>query len=166
MTRSVEQGLLEAASKAWRVLVVGFVTCCMYLAVITWGPGIEGRFAPVITDYQLENIRLIQGGGFSFRPKFIKKRDCTYYGVTWFAESGEGDLTRIQLGRQSDESPPLTGPVGRRTGDRQTLYPPEGTISIWALNHHQCGTPWQTRTMVGPFLMDAGRPSPTAGGSV
>lgn len=161
MTHSVKRGLQEAAGNAGRVLAGGFVAFCLYLGLVTFGPGLEGRFFPVITNYQLENIRLINGGGFSFRPSFVKARDCTYFGVTWFAEDDTGDLTRIQLGKQSDPSPPITGPVGQRTGERQTLFPPEGTVSIWALNHHQCGTPWQTRTMVGPFVVEGGRPSPT-----
>lgn len=161
MTHSVERGLKEAGGNFLKVLGGGLVAALLYLGFVVVGPGIEGRFYPVITDYRLENIRTVQNGGFSFRPTFIKKRDCTYYGVTWFAEDDAGALVRIQLGRQAQPGPPLTGPTGARLGDRVTLYPPEGTVSVFGLNHHECGTPWQTRTMVGPFPIINGKLQPT-----
>lgn len=158
---SVTRGLKEAWENFTRVVFGGMIAGGLYLGTVTLGPGIEGKFFPVITDYQLMNIRAVSGDGFSFRGAFTKKRDCTYYGVTWFAQDQAGNLTRIQLGRQSEAGPPITGPVGQRIGDRVTLYPPDGTVSIFGLNHHQCGTPWQTRTMVGPFAVIDGRPNPT-----
>lgn len=157
----ITRGLLEAWDNFKRVLFGGLIAGGMYLGVVTLGPGVEGQFFPVITDYRLENIRAVSGNGFSFRGAFVKRRDCTYFGVTWFAQDAAGNLTRIQLGRQSQPGPPITGPTGQRIGDRVTLFPPEGTISIFGLNHHQCGTPWQTRTMVGPFAVIDGRPNAT-----
>lgn len=158
MPYSIRAGLREASSNALRVLLGGFIAFGFYVFLILFGPSIEGRFAPVLTDYRLENIRAKQGGGFSFRPAFTKVRDCTYYGVTWFAQSEGGELTRIQMGRTSDPGPPITGPVGARRGERVALYPPADTKAIFALNHHECGTPWQTRTMVGPFMIFNGLP--------
>lgn len=159
MTHSVERGLREAVDNALRVLGGGIVAFCLYLGMVTFGPGLEGRFLPVIKDYQLDNVRMLQDGGFSFRPTFIKARDCTYFGVTWFAQDGDGNLTRIQLGRM-DAGSPATGPTGRRVGDRVVLHPPAGTTSIFGLNHHDCGPLWQTRTLVGPFPIIDGRPAP------
>lgn len=150
MTQSVERGLREAFDNALKVLGGGIVAFCLYLALVSFGPGIEGRFFPVITKYELHNVRSVGDGGFSFRASFTKTRDCTYFGVTWFAQDEFGNLTRIQLGKV-DAGPPMTGPTGLRLGDRVVLYPPAGTVSIFGLNHHECGTPWQTRTMVGPF---------------
>lgn len=160
MTRSVEQGLREAWDNLVKVLGGGVVAFCLYLALVSFGPGIEGKFFPVITRYELTNVRAVGDGGFSFRPAFTKARDCTYFGVTWFAQDDLGNLTRVQLGRV-DAGPPETGPIGNRVGNRVVLYPPEGTVSIFALNHHECGTPWQTRTLVGPFPMVGGRPGPS-----
>lgn len=166
MSHSVEKGLKEAWDNFLKVLGGGVVAVGIYLIFISFGPGIEGRFFPVIGNYQLDNIRSLQDGGFSFRPTFTKERDCTYFGVTWFAQDADGNLTRIQLGRQSNQGPPVTGPTGKRLGERQTLFPPQGTVSIFGLNHHECGTPWQTRTMVGPFPIIDGKlmPAPTEGG--
>lgn len=162
MTHSVRRGLSEAFRNMMLVLGGGVFAALFYIGFVAIGPGIEGKFFPVIANYKLENLRAVANGGYSFRPSFTKKRDCTYFGVTWFAQDASGNLTRIQLGRQSQPGPPITGPTGLRVGDRVTLYPPEGTVSIFGLNHHECGTPWQTRTMVGPFPVIDGRPSATA----
>lgn len=162
MSNSVLRGLGEALWNAAKVLGAGFVFFCFYFAFIGWGPMIEGRFFPVIKNYELHNIRAVQNGeGFSFSPTFDKTRDCTYYGVTWFAQGESGGLGRIQLGRVNS-GPPTTGPTGVRIGDRVTLYPPPGTISIFGVNHHECGMPWQTRTIVGPFEVVDGRPATKA----
>lgn len=162
MTHSVERGLKEAWRNMLSVMGGGLFAAMIYLGFVTIGPGIEGKFFPVITNYKLENMRAVQNGGFSFRASFTKKRDCTYYGVTWFAQDAKGNLTRIQLARSDSPGPPITGPTGQRLGDRVTLYPPAGSLFIFGLNHHECGTPWQTRTMVGPFPVINGRPQPTA----
>lgn len=161
MTHSVERGLKEAMNNALRVLGGGVIAFALYLGLVTIGPGVEGKFFPVIADYRLENLRAVSNGGYSFRASFTKKRDCTYFGVTWFAQDPSGNLTRIQLGRSNQPGPPITGPTGQRLGDRVTLYPPAGTVSIFGLNHHECGTPWQTRTMVGPYPVIDGRPNAT-----
>lgn len=161
MTHSVQKGLKEAAGNFLKVLGGGLVAALLYIGFIVTGPGVEGSFFPVLSDYELKNVRHVQNDGFSFRPSFTKTRDCTYFGVTWFAQDEAGNLTRIQLGRNSNPGPPITGPTGLRIGERQTLYPPEGTTSIFALNHHECGTPWQTRTMVGPFQIINGELSAT-----
>lgn len=155
-------GLKFAFFNALRVLWGGIVAFSLLFVLVSVGPGIESKFFPVITNYELHNVRRIQGGGFSFRPDFVKERDCTYYGVTWFAQDATGSLSRIQLGRQYQPGPPETGPTGKRAGDRVTLYPPAGTISIFGLNHHECGSLWQTRTMVGPFVLTEGRPDAKA----
>lgn len=158
MTRSVEWGLREALGNAGRVMASGLLAFLLYWGFITVGPGLDGWANPVISDYRIEGVRSLQNGaGFSFRASFVKRRDCTYYGVTWFGMDNAGNLTRIQLGR-SDAGPPLTGPTGKRMGDRLTLYPPHGTTSIFGLNQHDCGWPWQTRTIVGPFTLDHGKP--------
>lgn len=160
MTRSVERGLQEAFRNMMLVLGGGLFAALLYLGFVSVGPGIEGKFMPVLADYRLDAIRPLANAGFSFRPTFVKKRDCTYFGVTWFAQDETGNLTRIQLGRQSQPGPPITGPIGRRVGERVSLYPPQGTLSIFGLNHHECGTPWQTRTMVGPFPIINGQLQP------
>lgn len=162
MKNHAVSGLIFAGKNALRTIWGGAVTVSMLFAFTAIGPGIESKFFPVITDYELQNIRRIQGGGFSFRPDFIKERDCTYYGVTWFAVDEKGDISRIQLGRQYEPGPPETGPVGRRAGERVTLYPPEGTRSVFGINHHQCSSLWQTRTTVGPFMLVEGRPDAKA----
>lgn len=159
MTQSVERGLREAWENALKVMGGGIVAFCLYLGLITFGPGLEGRFFPVIINYQLQNVRAVAEDGFSFRPIFTKVRDCTYFGVTWFAQDTEGNLTRLQLGRM-EAGPPMTGPTGGRVGDRVALYPPAGTVAIFGLNHHDCGAPWQTRTLVGPFPIVDGMPRP------
>lgn len=159
MTQSVERGLREAWENALKVMFGGVVAFCLYLGLVSFGPGIEGKFFPVIANYELTNIRAVSNGGFSFRPTFIKKRDCTYFGVTWFAQDEAGNLTRLHLGRM-DAGPPETGPTGGRVGDRVALYPPDGTVAVFGLNHHECGTPWQTRTLVGPYPLVNGRPGP------
>lgn len=163
MARAIRLGLWQALANALRVLGAGLVAFAAYLALVIFGPGVEGWAAPVITNYQLHDVRRISNGGFSFRPTFTKTRDCTYYGVSWFAQDKRGNLTRVQIVR-GEPSPPTTGPTGERTGDRMTLYPPNGTTAIFGLNHHDCGMPWQTRTMVGPFSLIDGRlqahPSP------
>lgn len=167
MSHSIARGLREAVDNALRILGGGAVAALLYLGFVSVGPGIDGWMAPVIADYRLENVRRLSDGGFSFRPSFTKKRDCTYFGVTWFAKDEAGNLTRIQLGRQMQPGPPLTGPTGQRIGDRVTLYPPAGSLSIFGLNHHECGFPWQTRTQVGPFDIINGKPIPavTDGGN-
>lgn len=162
MSHPIRSGLKEAWDNCVRVVIGGIIAFCLYLGLVSVGPGIEGRFFPVITDYHLENIRTVQNGGFSFRATFTKKRDCTYFGVTWFAQDDKGALTRIQLVRQQQPGPPITGPTGKRVGERITMYPPAGTVQIFGLNHHECGTPWQTRTMVGPFAVTNGRPTATS----
>lgn len=158
MSRHVARGLLEATLNALKVMGAGLTFFCFYFAFIIWGPAVEGRFSPVITNYELHNVRSVQNGaGFSFQPTFEKTRDCTYYGVTWFAQDENGRLMRVQLGRVN-AGPPVTGPTGDRLGDRVTLFPPEGSVAIFGINHHECGLPWQTRTIVGPFEIIDGRP--------
>lgn len=155
--RDIWWALRDAARNAWRVAVTAMVVLGLYIVFITFGPGIEGSYFPVLDNYRLTAVRSLQSGGFSFRPQFEKERDCDYYGVAWFAQDAAGNLTRVQVARNSEEAgPPETGPVGNRVGNRVTIYPPAGTTAIFGVNHHQCRLPWQTRTIVGPFAITNG----------
>ena len=155
--RNIWYALKDSARDAWRTLVAAIVAFGFYLLFIMFGPGIEGRYFPVLEDYRLTAVREVSGGGYSFRPIFEKTRDCDYYGAAWFAQDRTGNLTRIQLARNADPGPPETGPTGNRVGNRVTLFPPPGTTAVFGINHHQCNLPWQTRTMVGPFAITNGQ---------
>lgn len=148
-----------AVNRALAVVWGGGVALALYLAIIILGPTIEGRYWPVIDNYHLEDVRPEDKGGVSFVPVFTKERDCTYFGVSWFAPNPDGNLVRVQVAPlDEDATAPRTGPMGKREGRRQVIYPPEGTTALLGVMSHDCGLIWQTRTPVGPFLMVDGLP--------
>ena len=143
----------------------GFVALGLYLAIIILGPSIEGKYFPVIEDYTLTEIRQEPSGAISFVPIFTKVRDCTYYGVSWFAPDENGNLARMQVSPLGeDPTAPRTGPLGPRAGARLVITPPEGATSVIGVMNHDCGMIWQTRTPVGPYDLSVGKLSPTARG--
>lgn len=154
---SVRQALAFAWGRAVAVIWGGGIAFFLYVSLVQFGPGIEGRFFPVIEDYHLTQVETDPAGGFSFVPEFVKSRDCTYHGITWFAPDARGNLSRIQ-GRRDENAnnPPETGPMGARTGVRQSLVPPADAKEISGIMFHECGFIWQTRTMVGPFPLKNG----------
>lgn len=153
-----KDALKFAFHRALAVTWGGAVALGLYLGVVTLGPPIEGKVAPVVTGYTLNEVRAEANGGVSFIPTFIKQRDCTYYGVSWFAPDEGGNLVRLQVAPLGeDATAPRTGPLGAREGRRTVIYPPIGSQSILAIMNHDCGLVWQTRTPLGPF------PIPTPG---
>lgn len=149
---TARMALRFAFYRAITVLVGGLVAIGLYVLLISFGPQLEGRIFPVVDLYALVDVRAEENGGISFSTRFEKERDCYYYGVSWFAPDERGDLARIQLmPLTADPTAPMTGPVGPRVGRRNVLYPPAGTTQLFAVMHHACGWPWQTRTVIGPF---------------
>lgn len=147
-----------AFRNAFHTLWSGVVVVALYLLVVGVGPAVEAKMFPVITGYHLAQPRHTSTGGITFYPEFEKTRDCTYYGINWFAPDERGNLIRIQSRRaEGPQVAPETGPVGQRRGERQYILPPAGTEQFYGIMHHQCGPLWQTRTQVGPFSMKDGR---------
>lgn len=166
MTRAQSAGsaFSFAINRALAVIWGGGVALGLYLAIIILGPSIEGRYWPVIEGYHLEDVRGEPNGGVSFVPVFTKERDCTYFGVSWFAPNPDGNLVRVQVAPlDEDATAPQTGPMGPREGRRQVIYPPASATALLGIMNHDCGLIWQTRTVVGPFPISQGLPSAAPG---
>lgn len=158
-TINMRSALIFAVWRAGAVLWGGLVALGLYILVITFGPSIEGRIAPVLINYELTEVRSEENGGFSFVSRFYKQRDCSAYGTAWFAQDPQtGDLGKINARRLDDPGPIETGPTGPRVGTRQAFYPPAGSRFIMGVANHDCGYPWQTRTPLGPFPIIDGLP--------
>lgn len=159
-TLSAKGALMYALGRAATVIWGGLVALGMYYFFVTAAPSIEGQWAPVVTRYALTEVRPEENGGFSYVSNFYKERDCVNQGSSWYAPNEYGDLVRLTPRRMTGEPmPPQTGPVGWREGERQALYPPEGATYVMGVLNSDCRWIWQTRTTLGPFLLDdAGMP--------
>lgn len=148
-----------AMSRAGLVMFSGIVMLGLFMGFMAVGPGLEGQVNPTIKNYRLMDARTEPNGGMSFIPVFEKVRDCAYLGVNWFAPNERGNLVRIQVAPlETDPTAPKTGPVGRREGNRQVIYPPKGAKTVMAIMTHDCWSLWSTRTTIGPFPIADGIP--------
>lgn len=149
--------LMYALGRAATVIWGGLVALGMYYFFVTAAPSIEGQWAPVLTRYAMTDVRSEdEQTGFSFVSNFYKERDCVNQGTAWYAPNEFGDLVRLTPRRLTgDLQPPQTGPTGWRVGERQALYPPEGSAYVMGVLNSDCRWIWQTRTTLGPFPLDA-----------
>lgn len=154
------EALRFAFNRALAVMWGGLVAAVLYLSIVLLGPGLEGRFFPVMTDYRVTEFSVHpEDGSITFRPRFTKVRDCVNYGSSWFAVDAEGNYTRVQLNSAAATPVPIaTGPLGRRVGNPQQLAPPKGAVAFLGTLEHDCGLVWHTRTQVGPFSVTDGKP--------
>lgn len=152
ITYSLKFAVYRAAAVIWG----GIVALGLYILIVGVGPQLEGRVAPVVTNYTVNEVRA-EANGFSFIPRFFKARDCTAFGTAWFAPDADGDLAKVPVEAQ-DTQPVQTGPLGWREGVRQSFFPPASATYILGVVNHDCGFIWQTRTALGPFPIIEGLP--------
>lgn len=161
MTNSTKtrEALGFAIGRAAAVLWGGLVAAVLYLSVVVVGPTVEGKWFPVVLDYQLAAFTHEADGAVSFRPVFRKVRECTNFGSTWYAPDEAGNFTRLQLlPKDRTAEPPATGPLSARIGQPSMVYPPPGATMLMGVLSHDCGLMWQTRTALGPFSLVDGKP--------
>jgi hypothetical protein len=144
--------LIELRCAAWRALVVlwsGAAAFALALLLYAWGPAIERRVWPVISDLRVE-IVATAGNAVTVRPTFVKARACAYLSTAWYV--GDPGRWYERAGLSIEGATGDTRPRGRHRGSRWTVTFPEGyeTDPHFVVFRHQCHPFWQTETVI-PF---------------
>jgi hypothetical protein len=163
MMKSLGRAAHVAASRAFDVCWAGIVALMFWIALITVGPVVQGRLFPVVSNFRLTEITQPGPDLLSFRPAFVKEMDCEYLGLTWFVKDDKGQVSRHQVSMfKTDgevQGPPVTGPVGPRIGVLWEVPLKDQDREMFGLLHHSCGFPWESRTLVGPFVLSRRDPN-------
>lgn len=144
----------------FRQLIVvwcGLAAMGVYLFAMSWGPYLESRYFPVTEDYEVVDYREMSGG-VGIRIRFDKVRPCDYGGMAWYSGTPFTEASRVwivfhdqYMGNANTRSlgTHTTGWWDVYLSDRDKEKPMFGVVE------HECGLPWTSRTVIGPF--DQGR---------
>lgn len=124
------------------------------LGVAVFGPMIEQRFWPVVTNAAIIQETGADDGAMRFRITYIKERDCRIVSLNWFGIERGGRYSFALLGDANGALPPLaTRPEGQNIS-RPFFVTLTSTAThfIGEMEHHCPWQPWTTKTRIGPFI--------------
>lgn len=153
MPKFTKVDFIEPFQRAYTFTVIALFIVLGYIILVSFGPRIETSYFPVVMDAEVMAQQVAGPDEYRLRIAFTKVRACEYRGLQWFAghpdESFESATLRI------DEETG-TRPVGRNLSQWWIVALPPGTVWQFGVVEHECGFPWTTRTILGPFRVRTG----------
>jgi hypothetical protein len=153
MSPHIKSAVLVAGRRAFDVWWAGALCLVFWAVLITLGPVMEARLAPVISGFRLLSVSISPDNVATFRAVYGKSRDCDYRGMAWFKLDDEGRAEPVEVRALPPSSDPR--PLGQNVSTQWTLTlePQPRVTRLFAVVQHSCGFPWQSRSPVGPITV-------------
>lgn len=143
MISTVKQAARETAT---RLKVFAVIT--LAALVLSFAGNIEGRVAPVVSDFQITRMETAGEGFTRFWGTAVRVRDCKWRGMNWYLGDGNSDASATV---RIEESTKI-----RRLGKFSfgpwvaAVTPDELRDKTFAVAIHECHPLWSTRTRIYP----------------
>lgn len=166
-TAQLSDGIIYAVRRVIKVGIYAAGAAFLYFSVIGFGPEIELRWFPVISDFKILQRGLTNEGDLWLIGRFYKKRDCRFLGLGFLSKLGDDGDWQILSARvigvepgQLPEPRPEGWNITRVWEVARPLEPSRDATQLWGVLVYDCGLPWLTLQKVGPFAYWGLDPSP------
>ena len=159
----MKEAVQYANSRLKRTMAVGLSIFIIWVAGANLGPPFETRFFPVVRDFRVERAVMSDDNrNMTIWVSFVKMRRCAFVDMTWYVGRPDADFERVPLEfKDLNSGPNSTRPKGRNYAGPWlvwTSFAPDIKQPIddqWQFSvvRHNCGLPWLTETVQGPFKL-------------
>ena len=153
MPKFAKIDFIEPFQRAFTFTVVALCIVLGYIALISFGPRYESSYFPVLVDAEVLTQKGIAPDVYRLRVAFAKVRSCEYRDLQWYAGHPDGAFESAEV---EIERPAGTRPIGRNLSQWWTVSLPPHTEWHFGVVEHECGLPWTSRTLIGPFRVRSG----------
>ena len=138
---------IEPVQRALTFSVVALTIVVGYLGLIHFGPKIERAYFPVVKDAGIVTVERAAPDQFALKIAFTKDRACEFTTLSWYVGHPEQAFSATEVAFSAHG----TRPLGRNIAGRWLVTIPDGTDWTFGIVRHECGLPWTSESVIGPF---------------